>query len=78
MWNINENGYVTEQNGGLAACHQKSQTSEANTGAKGNRFYLGAEQSGRMADTHLKAHLLSKMKTRGCVQSSCSNLKHSP
>ena len=61
----------------LAACHHKSQTCEA-VGAKGKRFYSGAVQSGRMADSCLKAHLLSQTKTKASVQSSCSNVKYSP
>ena len=65
-------------NRGLAACCHKSQTCEADAGVKEERFYSGAAQSGRMADSCLKAHLLCNTKTQTSTQSSCSKLKCSP
>ena len=47
-----------KQNGGSAACRHRSQTREADVGAKGKAFSSGASQPGRMADSHLKDHLL--------------------
>ena len=50
---------ITEQNGGLTAWHNKSQTHEPGAGAKVKRFYSGAKQPGRMMDYCLKDHLFS-------------------
>ena len=55
----------------------KSQTCQEGVGAKSKEIYSGAAQPGRMVDSHLKAHPLSKSRTKASVQSSCSNLKYS-
>ena len=43
---------------------KNKQTHEAKAGGKGKRFNLVAALSGRMADSRLKAHLLSKTRTK--------------
>ena len=81
--------FITKQKWKFGCRHPKSQTHEANDGAKGKRFYLGALHPVRMANSRLKDHLiflpwkkstwvLGNIKTKASVLSSCSILKDSP
>ena len=49
--------YNQRKNGGPAACHPKSQSPEADAGAKGKRL-IQRLKPGRMEESRLKAHLL--------------------
>lgn len=54
--------FVTQQNGGLVACHNQSQTREAGASTKRKRFDSCAAQAGKMVDSSLKDHLVFMLK----------------